>query len=105
MPPGFAAMTTAETAVPLQRCKNLVLEDLQSRRDQDKATMMLRIVNNLAEIPEASTKWRRAQQPEDIIRDSCQYIVPSTSTCDPFYYISANFENFKLLIGAGIQRP
>ena len=31
--------------------QELVCEDLQSRRDQNKATLMYRIVNNLIEIP------------------------------------------------------
>ena len=44
-------LPTGEPAVSLQCCKSLFGMTFKSRRDQNKATMMYRIVNNLIEFP------------------------------------------------------
>ena len=105
-------------------------EDLKSRRDQNKATMMYRIVNNLVEIPVGQSSDLNATglptrgQQQRFLPIHCSInaykgpffpsgmiylpvrILLSIWNGLPSSVISApTLEDFKLLVGAGIPRP
>ena len=71
----FRCSDYRQTSSVTSMLQELGWEDLQSRRDQNKATMMYRVTNNLVEIPTdlylittcVATKGH-------IINDSCQYM-------------------------------
>ena len=66
MPPGFAAVVFSRTSSVTSVLQELGWKDLQLRRDQNKATMVYRIDDNLVEIPVGQG---------DVINDSCEVLL------------------------------